>query len=248
MPSIKVRRIDFYASDWLEGTIALTHVERSVYITICASIYAIGGPVELEHVHKFCPGHGFKRAVEGLVRKRKVTLTGTEVDSQRCASELARARQRTDSALANGMKGGRPSGLQKPGGFENQKPINHQSSTTIQQPSKKNARESALPAAPFEKDFEDWWEVNRHKIGKGAALKAYQKARRKGVPQETLIAGMERYVAAKPEDRPWCNPATWLNQERWTDEPDISANGKCLPFADGPTGPPPALGEYFDRN
>lgn len=30
---------------------------------------------------------------------------------------------------------------------------------------------------------------------------------------------MQRYIATKPPDRNWCNPATWLNQERWRDEP-----------------------------
>jgi hypothetical protein len=38
-----------------------------------------------------------------------------------------------------------------------------------------------------------------------------------------LLAGVRRYIATKPEDHPWCNPATWLNQGRWEDEPAGSA-------------------------
>jgi hypothetical protein len=43
--------------------------------------------------------------------------------------------------------------------------------------------------------------------------------RASGVELETLIRARDRYIATKPPDRPWCNPATWLNQERWLDEP-----------------------------
>ncbi len=32
------------------------------------------------------------------------------------------------------------------------------------------------------------------------------------------MATLERYKRCKPVDRPWCNPATWLNQKRWLDE------------------------------
>ena len=67
-----------------------------------------------------------------------------------------------------------------------------------------------------EGDFERWWKAYPHKVGKGSARKAYAKAR-KIVDAETLIEGVARYRAVKPSDRPWCNPATWLNGERWLD-------------------------------
>jgi hypothetical protein len=35
---------------------------------------------------------------------------------------------------------------------------------------------------------------------------------------EALMDGLARYVA-KTDDRPWCNPATWLHQARWEDQP-----------------------------
>ncbi|TIW47683.1 MAG: hypothetical protein E5V61_07475 [Mesorhizobium sp.] len=66
--------------------------------------------------------------------------------------------------------------------------------------------------------FETWWKLYPEKIGKGAARKAFERALR-SASMETLIAGLQRYIAAKPADRAWCHPSTWLNQERWTDEP-----------------------------
>jgi uncharacterized protein YdaU (DUF1376 family) len=65
-------------------------------------------------------------------------------------------------------------------------------------------------------DFDLWWEGYPEKVGKGAARKAFVKALTK-TSLDQLTAGIDRYKAHKPIDRPWCNPATWLNQERWTD-------------------------------
>lgn len=65
-------------------------------------------------------------------------------------------------------------------------------------------------------NFAAWWAAFPNKVGKGAAEKAYEKAIRLAAP-EVLLDGVHRY-AAKRDDRPWCNPATWLNQRRWEDE------------------------------
>jgi hypothetical protein len=65
--------------------------------------------------------------------------------------------------------------------------------------------------------FIEFWAQYPNRIGRGAAVKAFVKARSKA-DQVTIMAGLARY-AAKQDDRPWCNPATWLNQERWLDAP-----------------------------
>jgi 5-methylcytosine-specific restriction endonuclease McrA len=58
-----------------------------------------------------------------------------------------------------------------------------------------------------------------HKVGKGAARKAFDSVRRhRRTTFDELMRGLERYIA-KTDDRPWCNPATWLNQDRWEDKP-----------------------------
>lgn len=72
-------------------------------------------------------------------------------------------------------------------------------------------------------DFRDWfWSHYPHKIAKADAIKKLETLRKsRKVTWAALMAGLARY-ASKTDDRPWCNPATWLNQQRWTDEP---ANG-----------------------
>jgi hypothetical protein len=134
--SIKVRRIDFYPVDWLEGTVSLTHVERSVYITVCAAIYAQGGPVETAHVLKLCPGRWSKQGLEGLIAKGKVTLEGTHVVQSRCVYELGRASDRVQSARVNGSAGGRPiNDLGKPNGLRSTRVTRVQTTTNKKNPS-----------------------------------------------------------------------------------------------------------------
>lgn len=72
-------------------------------------------------------------------------------------------------------------------------------------------------------NFDEWYELYPHKVGKDAARRAFEKRRKsKTVDFITLKAGLLRY-AAKTDDRPWCNPATWLNEGRWEDQPAENA-------------------------
>lgn len=64
--------------------------------------------------------------------------------------------------------------------------------------------------------FARFWSVWPHKVGKPAAEKAFKRV---AGEVEDILAGVERYVATKPPDRPWLNPATFLNQRRWEDQP-----------------------------
>jgi hypothetical protein len=79
----------------------------------------------------------------------------------------------------------------------------------------------------FEKRF---WPAYPHKIGKPAAARAFATAIKKA-SIEQILAGLARYVRDKPPDRPWCNPATWLNQDRWLDQPApaSASNGHAKP-------------------
>lgn len=90
--------------------------------------------------------------------------------------------------------------------------------------------------------FSEWWESYPHKVGKGAAERAWPKALSLATAED-LAAGVRRYVETKPEDRPWCNPATWLNQRRWLDQP---GDGAVMNGHAGPQGPPPSVEDAMD--
>jgi len=98
---------------------------------------------------------------------------------------------------------------------------------------------NAKSADRFEDEF---WPAYPHKVDKAHARAAFDKALRKTTIGEIIIA-LDRYKATKPPDRKWCNPATWLNGERWTDEPSpddgATTNGKA-------NGHHRASGERYD--
>ena len=65
--------------------------------------------------------------------------------------------------------------------------------------------------------FEQFWSIYPHKVGKRDAEKAFATALKRASIAD-IMNGLLRY-AAKTDDRPWCNPSTFLNQDRWTDMP-----------------------------
>jgi len=78
---------------------------------------------------------------------------------------------------------------------------------------KKDTRDDALFAA-----MEAFWSIWPNRVGKPAALKALRSAIDRATISE-ICEGVESYIRAKPPDRPWLNPATFLNQNRWEDRP-----------------------------
>lgn len=83
--------------------------------------------------------------------------------------------------------------------------------------------------------FDQFWEVWPNKVNKPAAVKAWPKAVKAAGSLQTILEGVHRYVENKPLDRQWCNPASFLNGERWNDQP--------APIA---TGPPRREPDYLD--
>jgi len=71
-------------------------------------------------------------------------------------------------------------------------------------------------------EFEQFWQAYPRKTGKGVARKAFGKALRLTTLDTMLTAlqwqrQQEQWVKAGGQFIP--HPATWLNQERWADEP-----------------------------
>lgn len=83
---------------------------------------------------------------------------------------------------------------------------------------------SPQPDDGWPEDFrEQFWNCYPNKVGKPKALTKLEGIRKRGVlvPFEALMAGLDRYIRDKPPDRQWLNPETFLNQERWADQPAI---------------------------
>ncbi len=105
--AIKIRRIDWYADEWISGTCMLDAAERGVYVTICSMIYSHGGPVPRDKKLPGlcgCHGNAFNRIIKRLAELGKIIENGSEIDVKRCEKELENARKRLGNASENGRK------------------------------------------------------------------------------------------------------------------------------------------------
>lgn len=118
----KIRHVDFYADEWLVGTMGLGVVDVGVYIQACALIYSRGGPIEKDDLRRFvvCHGNMFEAALRHLADAGKLIVSGSQISSNRCETTLETTRKRIRSWSENGQKGGRPrkenNDLPKPNG------------------------------------------------------------------------------------------------------------------------------------
>ena len=78
---------------------------------------------------------------------------------------------------------------------------------------------------PSSLSFDAFYEAFPRHQGKGSAKKAYAKALSKASPEELLLSATHYRNDPNREPGFTCLPATWLNQERWTDDPLPSRNG-----------------------
>ncbi|MCP3469821.1 hypothetical protein NLM33_05690 [Bradyrhizobium sp. CCGUVB1N3] len=76
--------------------------------------------------------------------------------------------------------------------------------------------------ASVDEFFEAWWRQYPRRVAKGAARKAFKRVLAKKIATfDQLMAGVMRYGAERAGEDPTFtkHPATWLNGECWTDEP-----------------------------
>ena len=72
---------------------------------------------------------------------------------------------------------------------------------------------------PADDRFTEFWGTVPRKVGKGAARRAWKKAVKKVDPQ-VIIEGMRRYRDdPNRADEFTAHPSSWLNAERWDDDP-----------------------------
>ena len=76
--------------------------------------------------------------------------------------------------------------------------------------------------------FDEFWVTYPRKIGKGQARKAWGTATKKTDPR-AIITAARRYAASRKGEDPTFtpHPSTWLNGERWNDEPEHTRNSSA---------------------
>jgi hypothetical protein len=92
---------------------------------------------------------------------------------------------------------------------------------------------SDFPPNAFDELF---WPAYPRKEGKGSARKVFDRIEARGKTRwADLIEGLRRFARDPPEPRFTPHAATWLNAERWTDEPANSAPANL--FSTNRSGP-----------
>jgi hypothetical protein len=111
-------------------------------------------------------------------------------------------------------------------GIENQGQLN----TNI--PNTKKQKTKELNNKDISTEFETLWKMYPRKLGKPKALKAYEKARKKGVTFEQVKQGVENYCeyikATKTATEFVKHGSTWFGNECWNDEYDLSNNAATI--------------------
>lgn len=80
--------------------------------------------------------------------------------------------------------------------------------------------EPPRPAPRVDLEFAAWWKLYPRKVGKGQAMNAYRKARKKATAGALAAAVEAQSPLLIAQGTQFCpHPSTWLNGERWRDEP-----------------------------
>lgn len=208
---------DFHVGDYMKATAHLSNEEDLCYRRLLDMYYDTEQPIPL--------------GTDWVSRRLRVgspCLTTVLQDffvktesgwvNPRADAEIAAYHAMADRARSNGKLGGRRKKTQSvPAGYPdpaqplaNQEPVtSNQEPVTIGKPSVDGER------------FAAFWSAYPKKVGKGAAEKAWAKARING-EYDTVLAA----IAAQRESVQWRrdggqyipNPATWINERRWEDE------------------------------
>lgn len=106
----------------------------------------------------------------------------------------------------------------------NRGPCSLEAEAEAEDTSLRSVSPARVPRAPppDPKGFVEFWEAYPAKVGKAAARKAWPRAVRvAGGDHEAIVFGLKaRLHLFSPDPQFIPNPATWLNQGRWDDDPD----------------------------
>jgi hypothetical protein len=210
-----------FPSELLNEVGGMTPDAGLVYLVVLLRIFDADGPVADDAgVIARRTGLSAKRsaaAIEWLVSCDRITkLENGRYDIPKTHDELAHRKKRLKDAQSAGNASALkrllnqrrdPTPVQQPSNY-----IDSESESKKTESEKRAREERALCAEAFGR----FWRAWPHKVGKPAAENAF---RRHWQEADAIVAGIQIYIAAKPADRPWLNPATFIRQERWKDQP-----------------------------
>jgi uncharacterized protein YdaU (DUF1376 family) len=225
----------FHPGDYLTDTAHLSTLEHGAYLLLIMNYWQRGEALPADD--KKLRGIARMTAAEWGESRETLLEFFVEQDGalhhKRIDEELERARTKSEKArLSAGLShSARRANAKRP---QSERSANQDQIQEQEKERERNAREARLVVLEgFERRF---WPEFPNKAGRKAAQRSWEAAIKRGASVDDIMAGLARYMRTKPPDRPWLNPATFLNQERWADEP--APTGVLLPFSASPDPPP----------
>ena len=189
--------MQLYVSDYLADTAHLNAAQNGAYMLLLMNYWQRGKPLDnagnrLAYVARM--------TLEEWEDNRDVLAEFFWVDGDiwthaRVENDLAKVREKS----AQASFAGKQSGVQRA--------LNHKEED--------KDKDKIIDTESFDK----FWNTYPIKIGKATAIKAWGKAIKKTTP-EIIIEGADRYAKDPNREAEFtAHPATWLNGERWLDQP-----------------------------
>lgn len=211
--------MQLYVADYLGDTRHLTTEQHGAYLLLLMTMWRAGGRLPNED-KKLARITGCTSSRWAKI-KPEVTeffsVDGEEITHKRLMFELEKAQEKSIKRSVSGTQGGIAKSLKdKKATVANASGLPWHSS----EPESDSKKDKTTSYPKKTELFDDFWKAYPNKKAKPQALKAYAKALEK-TDHATLVAA----VHAQRGWRNWIDgyvphPATWLNAERWTDEPE----------------------------
>lgn len=223
--------MQLYVSDYLGDTLHLTTEQHGAYMLLLLAMWNGGGdlPADPKFLCRVTRCTASRWARIGADVMAFFTVENGRLTNARLGLELKKAQEKSIQRAVFGSQGGKAKALK-----DNKPALAKATGLPCHlpepEPDKSIEAKASHPVKPgkVRTGFDLFWGPYPLKVGKKAALKAWLAAKDLP-PVDAVLAAVEAYKLAKPPDRDWCHPATWLNQGRWMDEHEQT------------TGPPPAV-------
>ena len=207
--------MQLYTSDYLADTAHLTTEEHGAYLLLLMNYWQRGKPLDntdkrLAHVARLSAERW--EAVEPILAEF-FTIVDNVWTQSRIERDLDKIRAKSSKLAANGSIGASKRQANA------KQMLDFQEANAEQMPIYEEEEEEEDKDNKKTWSFESFWNIYPRKTAKGAAHAAWLKAVKKTSAQEIITAAEKYRDDPNREAGFTAHASTWLNQERWLDDP-----------------------------